>query len=551
MLTRASIHPAHVENLRILNRIEARQAEIVAAAKPAQVVQKTAPAPALPDGLSPALGRILRPQAAYRWLLPAVAAITPQYIEMTLRGALAGNHVQQWELFDLMLDTWPELASCAAELTEGVQRMTPIFTPYAEEDESPTDSAVERCKLVSSAMRRMRPDIAKDENDLDGTIKDLVDGWFRGVTVLEVDWQSVRAASLGQIIAPRATFWVHPVCFAWSAGGELGLRTDASGNLNPANLAGTSYQPMPSTVAPFPEHKFLLGIHKAKSGTALGGALLRPLAWWWCAANFASDWVLNLAQTFGLPFRWANFDPNAPQATVDAICTMLQNMGSAGWAAFPAGTTLELKEAGKGSDHSPQGELLDRADRYARMLVLGQTQSGGKGAEVGGQAFGAVETDVKATRISAAAQYVASMLNAQLVPAICTLNYGDADEAPEIGFVAQTTGDLSRAQAIQTLATAGVKIGQGFVRRAFDIPDPEEDEETIGGKPAPAAVAPEKNAPADEPTATPGADEDGDIAARAAMLRRLAGIEDDALFAKALGDTTAILAGETTASHHA
>ena len=55
------------------------------------------------------VARILRPQAAYRWLLPQVAAITPQYIEMVMRGALAGNHVQQWELFDLMLDTWPEL----------------------------------------------------------------------------------------------------------------------------------------------------------------------------------------------------------------------------------------------------------------------------------------------------------------------------------------------------------------------------------------------------------------------------------------------------------
>ena len=49
--------------------------------------------------------RILRPPARYNWLMPNVAAVTPQYIEMILKGALAGNHVQQYELFDLMLRT--------------------------------------------------------------------------------------------------------------------------------------------------------------------------------------------------------------------------------------------------------------------------------------------------------------------------------------------------------------------------------------------------------------------------------------------------------------
>src|SRR6266545_4463115 len=63
------------------------------------------------------LQRILRPQAAFRWILPSLAAITPQYVEMILRGALAGNHVQQWELFDLMLDSWPELSACQQELS--------------------------------------------------------------------------------------------------------------------------------------------------------------------------------------------------------------------------------------------------------------------------------------------------------------------------------------------------------------------------------------------------------------------------------------------------
>ncbi len=47
------------------------------------------------------------------------------------------------------------------------------------------------------------------------------------------------------------------------------------------------------------------------------------------------------------------------QDTVGPICPMLQNMGSADWAAFPAGTTLELKDPATSGDHSPP------ARRYA------------------------------------------------------------------------------------------------------------------------------------------------------------------------------------------
>lgn len=442
------------------------------------------------------LARILRPQAAYRWLLPQLSAITPQYIEMVLRGALAGNHVQQWELFDLMLDTWPELAACAQELTDGVMERKLIFEAFAEEEEDATPTAQERCKLASAALRRMRPDAAADENDLEATIKDILDGWFRGVTCLEVDWQTVTSGVHGQFIAPRATFWVHPVCFAFDQNGRIGLRVDAAGQMQPLNLAGMSLQPQPAVLGAFPPHKFLIGIHKAKSGTALGGSLLRPLAWWWCAANFSADWILNLAQVFGLPFRWANYDPFAPQATVDAICTMLQNMGSAGWAAFPTGTTLELKEAGSlGADHSPQGELLDRADRYARLVILGQTMSGSQdSSKGGGKAFGAVESDVKARRINAAAKYACSVLNTQLIPSILTLNYGDADEAPCVRLLEDKEGDLSEAQRDKVLADAGLEIPKGFLRKKYGLPAPVDGEASIGGR----AVGEDLDAKVDE-----------------------------------------------------
>jgi phage gp29-like protein len=546
---------------------------ISAAAQPISVTAPTtAIVPALPSNITGGLGRILRPQAAVRWILPQLAAITPQYIEMVLRSALAGDHVRQWELFDLMLDTWPELSSCCQELTYGVMRKKLIWEPFAVEDEEPEDEAVDRMQFVCSALRAMRPDPAADENDFRGTLSDIVSGWFQGVTVLEVDWvsstlftasrsrdeerkeahedaeagrrvespeeQETEIRRYESAIVPRATFWAHPTNFVWCTDGKLRLRT--------ASVPAYTLQgPGDGMMTDFPPYKFLIGIHKSKAGSALGGALLRPLAWWWCAANFSSDWLLNLAQTFGLPFRWANYAQNSPQATVDAICNMLQNMGSAGWAAFPEGTTLELKEAsGKTGDSSPQGDLLDRADRYARMLVLGQTLSGSQDASKGGgKAFGEVESRVKDDRIDAAAEYAANVINAQLVPAILALNYGDDEYSPTCRFLEEEEGGLADAQRDQVLISAGLDIGKNFLRKKYAIPAPAEEEEIVtasregGGKAEGKRLKAEgKQDGKDGKKGKKGSEDD-----LAAQAKALLGITDDAVFARELEKLTGTL----------
>src|SRR5262249_42293143 len=123
------------------------------------------------------LRRVLRPQAAARWLLPGTASMTPDYIETTLRGALAGNHVLQWELFDLMEDTWPRLAKNLNELKRAVIARDWKCKPWAEEDLPPSENAVLRQRLVSRALWTMQPGPDEDANGFERTIYDLLDSW--------------------------------------------------------------------------------------------------------------------------------------------------------------------------------------------------------------------------------------------------------------------------------------------------------------------------------------------------------------------------------------
>lgn len=429
----------------------------------------------LPSGMS----RFVRPESAQQWgLLPQLGSITPQFIEQTLRGALAGAHVAQWELFNLMKDTWPRLLKNEQELKRGALSLQWEIEADAAEDEAPTPEALERVALVKRAMRQMRARPGHDENGWDGTLADILDAWTVGTSVLEVlDWREVNGDLL-----PRATYWVHPSNYAWAQEGFLGLASGLAqqGPTGRAALRAAS-------VTPFPDHKFLVAICKAKAGHPLGGALLRPLAWWWCAANFSAEWLLNFAQVFGMPIRWAHYPAGTPQATIDAICAMLQNMGHNAWAAFPEGAQVELKESSKGATGSlPQEGILDRADKQCDLLLLGQTltsDTGNSGAGGGSLALGQVHAGVRGENIQSVANFGASVLNEQLIPSLLTLNYGDTDHAPRFHPEPRKVEDKkANAERDAILLNAGVEFPKAYFHKRHEIPLPQDGEEVIGGR---------------------------------------------------------------------
>jgi len=474
--------------------------------------------------------------SAFRWTPPGIAVFTPRYIEMILRGALSGDHIMQWDLFQYMLDTWPTLSACMTELMYDVIRRDLIFDPFTVEDETAKPSAIEREKVVTAAIDAMNPDATTDETGIDGLIENIMDAWFRGYSVSEILW-TVTDTSQGTLSIPRAIVWVDPARYGFNQQGIMGLANQASSTA-PTGYGVTSTSPTRTAqLQVFPPDQFLIAVHKSKSGSSLAGPLLRPLAWWWCAVNFASDWLMNFAQIFGLPFRWASYAASTPDQTVSAICDMLTNMGSAGWAAFPEGTSMELKEPGRGAEQTPQGHLLDRADMYARQVILGQTMTGQTLASGrGGQAFGTVEAQLKQDRIDAACRFVANVINQQLIPAILNRNYGDATQAPECRFLQEAEGTYQDAQRDQIINTMGVPIPISHLQQKYNIPEPTGDEAVsqAPGKPmpqSPVAPGPAGTRPIGQTPANPPPNPKESVQSR---LEQIKSIEDDQIFAHEL-----------------
>jgi phage gp29-like protein len=366
-------------------------------------------------------------------------------------------------------DTWPRLLKNLGEIKDDAISYDWKLEAYAEEDTPPSDSAQEKKKLVHAAICGMKPERDRDENGFDKTIFDILDAWAKGTSVLEVDWEQ-RDGPAGEMIAPRATIWVHPRHYAWSQEGFLGLVA--------SEATPTVYQPTPLAVMPMPDHKFLIALCKSRSTHVLGAALLRPLAWWWCAANFSAEWLLNYAQIFGLPIRWAFYREGAPQALLDTISDMLENMGSAAWGMFPEGTTLELKEASKSGDALPQGNMLDRADKQCDLLILRQTLTSDV-TDSGSRALGQVHERGRDKEVSGATMFAADVLQ-QLVESVLILNYGNADEAPRFCPEPRQEEDVkANSEVIQAAVNMGVKVPLKWAHKKLGIPLPQADEEIL------------------------------------------------------------------------
>ena len=391
---------------------------------------------------------------------------SPANVIATLRAALSGDIKQQYQVYELMEDSWARLAKNLHELKSAAASATYTVTPFAERGQDPTPSAQDKADFVQHCLDNWKGNPLEGTTGFKDSVYDLCDAVGKGFSVQGVIWE---ASTEG--VRPKSTYWLHPRYYGYP---------HESPNLMLAPNGDGVYED-------FPDNKFLIGIYKNRSGNSMGYGLLRQLAYWWSGQNYCRDWLLNFAQVFGQPLRWATYDPGAAANVKSDIADMLENMGAAAWGAFPTGTQVEFKEAGKNGSDNPQSYFIDVADKLCDIAILGQTLTTDVG-DSGSRALGDVHQDVRLSRMQDVCNWVAMTLNEQLIPAICRLNYGDHEEAPTL--VPDLTGPADptmEATRDQILLNSGVSMPKGWFYDRHDVPIPEEGEDVIS---APAAAAP-------------------------------------------------------------
>jgi len=403
------------------------------------------------------LGEIVLPAARHRWQLPILRTLTPAVLESILRDAATGaSPRREHELYALMEQTWPRLTKNLGEIKNAVLGLDwtvrhPGDTPHPAADD-----------LVTRARLGMRGDPCGGTLGWEGTLRHLLDGWFRGISMVEIGWQATPRGILPGYATPIPSW--H---FGWQRDtGRLMLypepgRTEAAIEI--------------------PREKFLIAIHNAGGEHPSTGALLRPLVWWWLASNFSAEWFLNYAQIFGQPYRWGTYARGDAQAA-EQMAEIMEEMGSAAWGVGPEGTTVEFITGTTGAADNPQAAIMDRADRVCDILLLGQTLTTDVG-QSGSRALGEVHSGVRADIIDAAGAWLAEILNEQLLPALFALHTGHTPDTAALPWWEpnrkQSRDTKLTAEVIEILTRAGLPIPKAWAYDVLDIPAPEQGEAVI------------------------------------------------------------------------
>lgn len=411
------------------------------------------------------------------------ASLTPDSLRWALDQGAAGDLAAQNALFDLMEDTWDRLRGNVERLKKAVCKLPFTIQPWSEKGQKPTPEAVEKARFVEHVLHNQRAPTWEGRFNFAGTVHSLLDAIGRGVAVLEIDW----ALADGRYV-PTATRRVPWACLGF----DRRPNAPEPGSLR---LFPDRNRDNPRRFSEFP-HKFLVGVYGAKQGPLGEAAQLRTLAPLWLGRMLGWEWLLSRAELFGMPIRWATYDPASTTEQIAAVNNMLANMGTAAWGSFPAGTNLEILAGatpGVAGPNEPTERLMSLADTACDRLFLGATLTTTAG-DRGSYAMASVHREIELDLYENYAAYVIDVLNNQMIPAIVALNWGEPTELPFLEVELQRPAkDQAIAERDRLLfQDMGLPVSSQWLYDRHKVPPPGPDD---------VLFAPRAPTPAAEPTA--------------------------------------------------
>jgi phage gp29-like protein len=402
--------------------------------------------------------------------------IPPEQIRAWMLSASQGNFYSAYSLFSVMEDTWVRLRKNLHEIRESASRVKYLVQPFAIEGEEPTETAIEKAHLFAHALKSFSPDPATDEKGLEGTVYDLCSAMVAGITVQEILWKDPSETDTG-MWEPRATAFVFTPRIGFTQDRKIGVVQALATNDYWQTTSAQDLDP----------NKYLVAQYQTRSGPVTTYGLLRPLAWWWGAMMYGKDWLMKYAQIFGQPIRWCSYPPGTSPDTIVKIETLLAQMGSCAYAAMPDGVKIEFVKDSSSTQTNPQIILQDMGDKYADLMILGQTLTSDV-ADSGSRALGQVHENTKQERVMGLAAWCAAGPLDQLARAWCRINYGDEKEVPVV--MADTSRPEDPVQMAQRdqilLSIPGFVVPRQWMHNRHGVPVPKEGDEIIEGQqPAP------------------------------------------------------------------
>lgn len=265
-------------------------------------------------------------------------------------------------------------------------------------------------------------------------------------------------------------------------------------------MAGLAQQDLPIG-------KFVIYTHQKEFGNFYGISDLesayRP---WWTKDN-AYKWLAVTLERFGLPPLFAMYDPNSYQGNqIEELKKVVARIQNATLGVIPRATKDALEfwsqQLGKGSvDLFLQS--LDRFDQHIARAVLVPSMIGVASDEGNNGSLARSQTHADSfLRVVAELQQdiAVGVVNAQIIPQLCDLNFPGLDEYPIFRFLPYT--DEQRLEVIKTWSelVGGKVVGrieddERHIRKVIGFPENDDIKiEALPEQPPPGQFPPGKPA---------------------------------------------------------
>lgn len=407
----------------------------------------------------------LKIDAHQRYQNELLADISPQLVSFLKREAFSGRIVETDRLYSTMLHDWDVLQKDATDMEHEVVSLDWTVQPYTRKGEEPDAKAHEVAKVVEEALWKQTPlaSTTAYSRTFPQLIGGIVHALFRGYNVHEIVW-----ASDGELIYPARYIQLPAQFLAWEdrmgKPDRLLLVRDGEG----------------ATPEPFPARKFIIALNTSGPDHPIYNAAFFSLVSWFCAFKFGLGWTMEFCQRYGIPWRifYAGDAKDRARlenllASDEVLNTVILDEGRTPPQVVPPPTSAGM----------PQKDLVAMAESACHKLILGQTLTSDTSQNGGSLAQASVHSSIQVKQVLLRAQFVADVLNEQLIPAIVEANYGTLDGIPLPTITCKSPAaqaNTARAEYwAKVLSIPGMAVLKSEVYDDLGIAMPAEGDETL------------------------------------------------------------------------
>ena len=422
------------------------------------------------------MNKIVDYDAWQKLQLAPLTNFNPQVLQSLKYSQHSGYLLELERLYSTMYLEWPTLKKDASDMTEAVAGLTWTVAPFCQDGGEPDELAKEVAKVVSDALWMVSPQKPGEfSHCFTELLGSMVHALYRSVNVHEIVWKFTP-----ELVFPLEYKQLGPQYYMWETRqGEpdrLMLVPDGMDYTRPV---------------PFEPGRFVVALNTTGPDHPMYNADFYSLVGYFVAAKFGLPGLQSFVKRYGHPLRKFTVEDQRRREQLEA---RLKAMPDVYDVFLGPGEELDVTAIPAGAN-VPHEVLLRVAENACHQLIKGNTLTSDVGDKGGSRAQAEVHMGVEASLVRKRGEFVARVLNRQLIPYIVQRNYGRTDlPMPELRCqVPEQKANIQKAQYWkEVLAIPGMRVLKSAVHDDLGLAVPGEGDEVYAapGASSPAAATP-------------------------------------------------------------